>query len=490
MKYKFMRLLTMVAWFSVVSVSLSVAEKDKVWPDIPLLDVITENGEFPDCTVLHPPVGCVGTGITADYVLGRLTMTLAGDTLYESGEYVKGESGMRIKIRGNSTGAAAGQKPYKIKLSKKFDLLCRGDKAYKEKDWNLLKISTWNTGLQNEESNLLTALGFILSRTVGMEWVPEYTFVNLVMNGRYMGLYYLTDAVERGDKRVDIQKTGFLIENDAYWWKEDVYFKTAHQITSMGYTFKYPDTDDLDDKTMGQIRQYMDDFEKVLFSGGDVGEYIDLRSFARWLLVQDITYNDDVAGSNMYLYKDDYDESVPMSTKLKMGPLWDFDAMFRGTSYKDQWGLFHSSPFFYYGQLFEDENFVEVYKEEWEAVKPILMECVEKGFADLEAKFGTALVESFELHKTLYPRECKNSLQAQMDELMGLLRERISVMDRLMEDCGESGIKAPEVVGGNMPERLFSVDGRQYLEKDGEKFPTGLYIRQKADGTVEKFISR
>ena len=90
-----------------------------------------------------------------------------------------------------------------------------------------MKISTWNTGLQNEESNLLTALGFILSRTVGMEWVPEYTFVNLVMNGRYMGLYYLTDAVERGDKRVDIQKTGFLIENDAYWWKEDVYFKTA-----------------------------------------------------------------------------------------------------------------------------------------------------------------------------------------------------------------------------------------------------------------------
>ena len=33
---KFMRLLTMVAWFSVVSVSLSAAEKDKVWPDIPL----------------------------------------------------------------------------------------------------------------------------------------------------------------------------------------------------------------------------------------------------------------------------------------------------------------------------------------------------------------------------------------------------------------------------------------------------------------------
>ena len=116
-----------------------------------------------------------------------------------------------------------------------------------------------------------------------------------------------------------------------------------------------------------------------------------------------------------------------------------------------------------------------------------------KGFADLEAKFGTALVESFELHKTLYPRECKNSLQAQMDELMGLLRERISVMDRLMEDCGESGIKAPEVVGGNMPERLFSVDGRQYLEKRWRKIPyRSVYPSESRwyGGEIHKSIRR
>ena len=123
------------------------------WPDIPLLSITTEDGAFPTCEIVYPPEGCVGTGIEAEYVKGRLVMTLRKDTLYDSGEYVKDESGMRVKIRGNSTGASEGQKPYKIKLSKKFDMLCRGDEDYKEKDWNLLKISTWNPGFDGAESN-------------------------------------------------------------------------------------------------------------------------------------------------------------------------------------------------------------------------------------------------------------------------------------------------------------------------------------------------
>lgn len=195
------------------------------WPNIPLLTVTTENGDFPTCDIVYPPEGCVGTGITAnEYVAGRLVMTLGTDTLYDSGDYVKDESGVRMKIRGNSTGASEGQKPYKLKLSKKFDMLFRGDEDYKEKDWNMLKISTWNPGFANSESNILNVLGFALSKYVGMEWTPGYTFVNLVMNGKYMGMYYLTDAIERGDKRVDIKKSGYLIENDAYWWNEDLYF--------------------------------------------------------------------------------------------------------------------------------------------------------------------------------------------------------------------------------------------------------------------------
>ena len=350
------------------------------WPDIPLLSITTEDGAFPTCEIVYPPEGCVGTGIEAEYVKGRLVMTLRKDTLYDSGEYVKDESGMRVKIRGNSTGASEGQKPYKIKLSKKFDMLCRGDEDYKEKDWNLLKISTWNPGFDGAESNFLTALGFIVSKAVGMEWTPGYKFVNLVMNDKYMGMYYLTDAVGRGDKRVDIKKSGYLIENDAYWWKEDAYFKTGKQAVMFGYTFKYPDSDDVDEPTTLNIQNYLNEFEEVLSDeNGDVAEYIDLPMFARWIIAHDVLNSADEAGTNMYVYKNDFDEADPTSSKLKMGPLWDFDSAFKNPDDAGKWSKLHKSSYFYYAELFKHEDFRKAYTDAWAEIKPGLLDNVKAG---------------------------------------------------------------------------------------------------------------
>lgn len=461
------------------------------WPDIPLLNVTTVGGEFPTCDVVYPPEGCLGTGITgAEYVKGRLVMTLKGETLYDTGEYVKDESGMRIKIRGNSTGASAGQKPYKIKLSKKFDMLMRGDDDYKEKDWNLLKISMWNTGLDMDESNILTALGFMVSKAVGMEFVPGYAFVNLVMNGKYMGMYYLTDAVERGDKRVDIKKTGFLIENDVYWWNEDLYFKTDHQYPTHGYTFKHPDADEVDDATVNAIRQYLNDFEDVLYSGGDISQYIDYPLFARWMVGQDVLCQFDDAGSNMYVYKDDFDVANPTSTKMKMGPLWDFDAIFKDPSGIGRWSMSHNAPYFYYDKLFAREDFQRAYKEAWDEVSPTLMDEVRRGFSELKAKYGTAIDESFSLHKTVYPDECKKSLQTQIDEMTGLMEERVANMHRLVAQYGSSGVANVVASGCNEPVRIYDVYGRQYPADDAENLPRGVYIRRNADGTTVKFMKK
>lgn len=103
------------------------------WPALPLLDITTNDGAEPTATVVNPPEGCLGQSIVSEHVPGRLVITLEGDTLYDSGDYVKGESGMRMKIRGNTTGANLAQHPYKLKLSKKADLLNLG-KSYKSKD--------------------------------------------------------------------------------------------------------------------------------------------------------------------------------------------------------------------------------------------------------------------------------------------------------------------------------------------------------------------
>ena len=112
------------------AIAQTVSHWPEHWPNIPLVTITTVGGEMPTFERAQTPEGCMGTTITNNnYVAGRMVMTLKSDTLYDSKDFVADHSGMRLKIRGNSSGAFLDQKPYKLKLSKKADLLCRGGEA-------------------------------------------------------------------------------------------------------------------------------------------------------------------------------------------------------------------------------------------------------------------------------------------------------------------------------------------------------------------------
>ena len=232
--------------------------------DMPLLCINTIDGEMPTCQVVTAPAGCIGTSITDNnYVAGRMVMTLCGDTLYDSGEYEQSVSGMRIKIRGNSTGAYLNQHPYKIKLSKKSDLLRRGDE-YKHKEWLLLSMYTWNVKMTREYSNLLNIAGTVAAKAVGVEWTPSYEFVNVMLNGKYQGMYYLMESVARDECRINVSNEGFIIEHDPFFWNEDGhFFKTNHQTAAYGYTYKYPDKDDVTDDVQTAIDAVSSGFQVI-----------------------------------------------------------------------------------------------------------------------------------------------------------------------------------------------------------------------------------
>jgi len=163
---------------------------------LPVVTIVTVGGEEPTCEYVDHPEGMAGYGTrNATKVPGRLTITLDNEMLYDSGPYVKDSSGMRIKIRGNSS-AWPQKKPYKVKLEVGADLL-RGEK-YADRDWLLLK-----------DPELLQTIGFEASRLIGMEWTSGHRYVNLVMNGDYRGLYLLCKPVERNTRcRIDVSKTG------------------------------------------------------------------------------------------------------------------------------------------------------------------------------------------------------------------------------------------------------------------------------------------
>ena len=451
---------------------------------IPVLHVTTVDGEMPTCEVTQAPEGCIGVTITGnDYVPGRMVMTFEGDTLYDSQEYEKGVSGMRIKIRGNSTGAYLAQHPYKIKLSKKDDLLLRGDKVYRHKEWVLLSMYTWNVRMSNQESNTLNIAGTVLSRLMGMEWVPSYRFVHLVINGQYQGMYYLMETVDRGNSRIDISETGFLIEHDVFWWKEDVYFKTRRQRAATAFTFKYPDDSNVTDSTLQAVKGYMEDFEEALYSGGDIGAYIDLTSFARWILIHDLLGTDDAAGSNRFLYKNDLDEGDPLSSKLMMGTLWDFDSSFRS----DSWSYLHTTDWFYYPLLFGRSDFQQAYIDLWRSVRVSLPEAIESGIEEVWQAYGPLFDPSMAIHRTVYPNEGKNDFRSQLDEIQQKLMERLRLLDRLMEEL-ESSVQHP-VESGNILS-ITNMAGYKIKPAGIHRLPAGIYLVTYSGSGTKKLLVR
>ena len=79
----------------------------------------------------------------------------------------------------------------------------------------------------------------------------------------------------------------------------------------------------------------------------------------------DILGTQDAPGANIFITLHNRDNG----TKLRMGPLWDFDSDNQTTS---DWAAEHSSPVFYGQQLFNNPTFVHAYVSCWEQVRPLL----------------------------------------------------------------------------------------------------------------------
>ena len=317
---------------------------------LPVITIETVDGEEPTCERADPPEeeGAVGMGITnATKVSGRLCITLGGDTLYDSGPYVKGGAGMRIKIRGNSS-AYTPKKPYKVKLERSADLLLRGDEGkYADRDWVLLK-----------DPQLLLHLGFEAGRLMGMEWTPGHRYVNLVMNGDWRGLYLLCEPVERNTRcRISTEKSGFIAESDPYWWLDSLNIASS-LMPHFRWTLKSPDSDEVTEEELSLVSRKLEGVEQSV-RGTGYSSRIDVESWARWLLAHEILGTEDCYGSNIFVACDDITGS-----KARMPVLWDLDSIFQ---MEGDWSNVHTHRFFFNRLLSSaDCAFRQAYRTLWQ----------------------------------------------------------------------------------------------------------------------------
>ena len=420
---------------------------------LPVVVVNTVNGEEPTAERVFAPDGCLGESIrNATKVPGGVRIYYPGDSehpVFDSGEYSEGESGMTIKIRGNSS-AMRPKNPFKIKLQKKADLLMRGDKRFKDKEWALIRP----TGGAKHPCPIPSMFGWQITKTLHVsDWVPASQYVNLIVNGDFRGFYQLTETVKRNEKcRINVdEQTGYIAEIDPYWWNGEVNFVESPVLkNTYRFTFKYPDSDDITQEQLDAFKELVE-LLNVSLESGTYPLYIDVENCARWLLAHQILGTLDAAGSNMFVIRRD------SLSKLQMGTLWDFDSTFRIQ------GTF--TPIMsqhYFKQMLQNSPNKQLAREMnriWESEKERVMTEVYEFFDSIAGTdFALAIDNSTKANLKRWPGNVLDDMDTTVDKLRDWFTVRTEEVDSLLKTLNtEDGA----IQWTNLPEGTFVLNGTE-----------------------------
>jgi len=235
----------------------------------------------------------------------------------------------RIRGRGNSTWLWYDKKPYRLKLDVKDKIL--GLK--KNRDWVLLAN-------YRDATDLMNTFGFETARWMGLPFTNHTRYVEVFLNGDYIGVYQLTEQIEVGGHRVDIDETnGVLLSfdlDDGPGLSPDATDNFYSEVYNMPMCVKSPD-----EPSPEQLEQIRSDFSalETAIKAKDfkiVDSLLDVESFISMLQLQEYLYNVDfTAPRSIYMFRD-------VNGKYTMGPVWDWDA-----GYDFDWNSMETSHNFF-----------------------------------------------------------------------------------------------------------------------------------------------
>lgn len=268
---------------------------------------------------------------------------------------------MQIRGRGNYTWWGFDKKPYRIKLDKKTELL--GMK--KSKHFALLAHA------DDSAAGLRNALGFSASEAIEMPWTPATRPLEVVLNGDYIGLYWLTETVRVDKDRVNVveQEDGAIVDVDGGWLVEIDNYDSDPHVTVMDtsghpiwFTYKSPEV--LSAEQHSYLQSAMQSIQNALASGNerDASNLVDFDVLARYFIVNQLMLDMESFHGSCYLNRQRGEDE-----KWKFGPVWDFgNAFAAGRADKPRFIFDH--PDFsqtWIGEFYAMPTFVDAVKIIW-----------------------------------------------------------------------------------------------------------------------------
>lgn len=234
---------------------------------------------------------------------------------------------MQIRGRGNYSWWGFDKKPYRIKLAEKQPLLGLD----KSKHFALLAHADDTFGFMRN------IVGFQLSRLIGMPWTPADAPLEVVLNGDYIGLYFLTETIRVDKNRVNIIEQpdlttspdeitgGWLVEIDNYDSDPHVTINEKDEDnTPIIFTYKTPEelSPMQESYLLDQVNSINDAIYDPDLENDTWEDYVDTDILARYYIVQEVVDDYESFHGSCYMYKNKGDG------KWMFGPVWDFGNAF------------------------------------------------------------------------------------------------------------------------------------------------------------------
>ncbi|MBJ2188098.1 MAG: CotH kinase family protein [Muribaculaceae bacterium] len=411
---------------------------------------------------------------------------------------------LQIRGRGNYTWTGYDKKPYRLKLDKKAELFGMNN----SKHWALLAHADDNQGFMRNIT------GFQLARLIGFDYTPAEQPCEVVLNGEYIGLYFLTETVRVDKKRVNVYdwdgavedwideqeeagnpgKTladymneneipadyttgGWLVEIDNYdelAGGEQIHVGTHQQHPQSDWNHKIMITYDspCDYITDAQKQWLASEFtaidDMVFDSDKDNcrwAEKVDLTDLAKFFIVNQLVGNYESFHGSCKLW-----HAKGENEKWHFGPVWDF-----GSSFQE--GRDMSKPIW-------DSEYVQHWIEEMYKF-PAFQQEVARVYNEFMA---TNPIESLKEYQAQYAARIERAAQADKQRWPQYGNDNISDKLRNVQNKLQSAINAmPNIISG--AEDTSDPTSYIYLRGELNGWGTSDKFEKNSDGIYELKLS-
>jgi CotH kinase protein len=245
-----------------------------------------------------------------------------GPGLNRVGDDARGYEGLiGIEVRG-STSQRLPKKQYSVETRK------RGGDNREVRLLGLPKEEDWILHAPYRDRSLVRNVSAYAFSSMLGRYASRTRFVEVVLNGRYQGVYVLMEKLELGSKRVKVddgdRAEPFLVERsiDQKLNPGDATFRLP--VSGLPVIWTDPERSDMSRSEAHGVKRFISDFERALYGQEfrdpthGYAPFLDLPVAVDYVLVNELFKNRDTFESSFYMHG-------RTDMPLRLGPVWDFD---------------------------------------------------------------------------------------------------------------------------------------------------------------------